>query len=92
MTGKKITLYHIYTKNIGEKNLFKTQVAFTTEEEAKIYCAYLNRKDILGDFHKFSYRKEQLNVFKKARTLVENVNEAEFLFENYTDITSLGQN
>ena len=92
MKGKQITLYPIYCKQ-KETNahLLKTQISFTTEEEAKRYCKYLNRNDIHGDTLTFSYKVEKTMVFKTSSALISDPNEDQVLFENYIDTTTLAQ-
>lgn len=88
MKGKQITLYHIYNtkqNSKGQTVKIKTQISFTTDEEAKRYCNYLNKNhQDTGD--NFSYKEERSLVFKKAMQLIMDENELQILYSNDPDV------
>ena len=88
MKGKQITLYHIYNtkqNSKGQMVKIKTQISFTTEEEAKRYTNYLN-KNHQNSGDNFSYKAEKTLIFKKAMQLIIDENELKILYANDPDV------
>lgn len=74
---KKIELFAIYAKT--KEGLVRTQIAFTTEGQAKAYCEYLNRPDNHPGMFKF--KKETTVVYKTANQLARDPDEDSKLFQ-----------
>ena len=70
---KDIILYTIYSNRTvsrkGDILSVRTEVSFTTPEEARKYCDLLNQREIAPTLIKYTFKREHQRIFKKAEEL-----------------------